>query len=95
MTRYMDVIINGASDYGFYGRTGVYKPDNLPIDKCCSTGPLIVCKYDDIPGWRETSYYLICKDCNIRTNDTCMISKVIEEWNEKVSEICMKKEINF
>ena len=74
-----------ASDYGFYGRTGKYSCEDLPVNQqCkCSGFPILHCEYDDTPGFRETVYQIKCSKCEIMTRDTCVIENVISDWNNK------------
>jgi len=75
-----------SSDYGFYGKTGEFSCERLPVQRCrCACGPVLWCEYDDTPGLRETVYRLKCDKCHISTSPTCVIESAIAEWNEKMS----------
>lgn len=77
--------IRGTSDYGLYGGTGTFATDTLPVSRCCLLGPIVACKYDDTPGWRETSYVIKCDRCDWATVETSEIEQTIKAWNKLVT----------
>ena len=79
----------GLSDYGYYGSTAEYPEHKLPIIETClcnSRGTLMT-EYDDTPGYRETTYLLKCKKCDIEAGGGSEIQDTIKKWND----ICHKQ----
>ena len=71
------------SDYGFYGKTGVFTAlPVLPIKRCCPRGPVLHTEYDSTVGFRETTYVLRCDRCHRKTMLTSVLDDLITEWNQ-------------
>lgn len=72
-----------SSDYGYYGTTKTYEEHTLPITQVCGCGKrgTLTTKYDDIPGWRDTTYLLECKKCGIKAFGGDQIEDTIKIWD--------------
>lgn len=74
-----------ASDYGYYGTTKTYEEHTLPITQVCGCGKrgILTTKYDDTPGYRDTTYLLECKKCGISAFGGDQIEDTIKIWDNK------------
>lgn len=73
------------SDYGYYGITKTYEEHTLPITQVCGCGKrgTLITKYDDIPGYRDTTYLLECKECGVKAFGGDQIEDTIKIWDNK------------
>jgi len=82
------IAIHNYSDYGYYGKTGSYIPQNIPSVKThpnTNDLPTLICEYDDTPGFRETIYRFSYPKKGYLGHQRGNLMAAVQDWNEWVN----------